>query len=201
LKLEILVLCYNQPMSAFRMIRLGNPILRKKSEPVTLKELSTKTFQKFLDKLINTLTNGAGVGIASPQVGISKRIIVVGIDFKRCPQYDNKKEFPLTIVINPKITKESKETKEDWEGDLSADIRGIVPRAVTCTVVGIDREGKEVIYDLQDDFHARVFQHEIDHLDGIMFLEKVQEVKSFSETKMWRKYWKGKDPKVVLAAM
>lgn len=182
-------------MSSFRLIRLGNPILRQVAQPVSLKELQTKTFQKFLDKLTQTLTKDLGVGIAAPQVGVSKRIIVVGIDFSRSPQYNNKKEFPLTIVINPKITKHASETREDWEGDLSADIRGLVPRPVTCTVTGLDREGKEVTYDLQDDFHARVFQHEIDHLDGIMFLDKVKRTKSFSETIPWRKYWKGKDIK------
>lgn len=177
------------------MIRLGNPILRTKAEPISQKELKTKTFQNFLDKLSNTLTKGLGVGIAAPQVGVCKRVIVVSIDHKRSPQYDGKKEFPLTILVNPKVIRQSEEIKEDWEGDLSADIRGLVPRSVSCTVTGINRQGDEVTFELQDDFHARVFQHEIDHLDGIMFLDRVKKTKSYSETKEWRKYWKGKDPK------
>lgn len=188
-------------MSTFNMIRLGNPILRTKSEEVSLQELHTQKFQLFLDRLRNTLTKGLGVGIAAPQVGVSKRVIVVNIDHKRSPQYESKKEFPLVILMNPKVIKQSSETKEDWEGDLSANIRGLVPRSVTCIVTGINRHGAEVTFDLQDDFHARVFQHEIDHLDGIMFLDKVKTVKSFSETGMWKKYWKGKDPKKILAEL
>lgn len=179
-------------MKTFPMIRLGNPILRAKSKPVVLKEIKTKSFQKFLDKLVATCLKNDGVGIAAPQVGVNKRIIVVTIDPKN-PRYENKNPFPLTIVINPKIISMSQDIKEDWEGDLSADLRGLVPRPVSCIVVGLNREGQEVQYDLQDDFHARVFQHEIDHLNGILFLDKVKKKKSFSEYETWKKYWKGKD--------
>lgn len=174
------------------MIRLGNPILRTKSKPVSSKELKTKSFQKFLDKLVATCLKNDGVGIAAPQVGINKRVIVVTVDPKN-PRYENKSPFPLTIVINPKIASLSKEIKEDWEGDLSANLRGLVPRSITCTVTGLDREGQEVQYSVTNDFHARVFQHEIDHLDGIMFLDKVKKKKSFSEYETWKIYWKNKD--------
>jgi len=173
------------------MIRLGNPILRQKSTDVSLEELHTKEFQAFLDTLVATCLKNDGVGIAAPQVGMNKRVIVVIVDPKN-PRYEGKNPFPLTIVINPVVTKTSEEIKEDWEGDLSADLRGLVPRPISCTVVGLDREGKKVEFDLKDDFHARVFQHEIDHLDGIMFLDKVQKTKSFSEYETWKKHWKGK---------
>lgn len=179
-------------MKTFSMIRLGNPILRVKSKPVLQKELKTKLFQKFLDKLVITCLKNDGVGIAAPQVGVNKRIIVIIIDPKN-PRYENKTPFPLTIIINPQVVNSSKIIKEDWEGDLSADLRGLVPRPVTCTVVGLNRVGQEVKYDLIDDFHARVFQHEIDHLDGIMFLDRVKRTRSFSEYETWKKYWKGKD--------
>lgn len=181
-------------MTTFPMVRLGNPILRTKSKPVSLKELKTKRFQTFLDKLVATCLKNDGVGIAAPQVGINKRVIVVTVDPKN-PRYENKKPFPTTIIVNPKVIEYSQLTKEDWEGDLSADLRGVVPRPITCTVVGLDRNGKEVTYDLQDDFHARVFQHEIDHLDGVMFLDKVKRKKSFSEYKTWQQFWKGKELK------
>ena len=98
----------------------------------------------------------------------------------------------MTIVINPKVSNRSKKIKEDWEGDLSVDLRGLVPRSVSCVVTGLNRDGREVTLDLQDDFHARVFQHEIDHLDGIMFLDKVKKKETFCEYAMWKKYWKGK---------
>jgi len=174
------------------MIRLGSPILREKSIPVSLRELKTKKFQKFLDRLVATCLKNDGVGIAAPQVGVGKRVIVVTVDPKN-PRYENKNPFLLTIVINPQITNFSSATKEDWEGDLSANLRGLVPRPISCIVIGMDREGKQVKYDLKDDFHARVFQHEIDHLDGIMFLDKIKRTKSFSEYETWKKFWKGKD--------
>lgn len=179
-------------MSTFRMIRLGNPILRMKSQSVTPKELKTKSFQKFLDSLVQTCLKNNGVGIAAPQVGMTKRVIVVHVDPTN-PRYPNKNPFPLTIVINPKIVKYAKTLKEDWEGDLSANLRGLVSRATACIIVGLDRQGKEVTYDLKDDFHARVFQHEIDHLDGIMFLDKVERKESFSEYEQYKKYWKDKN--------
>ena len=178
-------------MATLRVINLGNPILRKKSQPVPLEKVKTKSFQLFLDKLAQTCIKHKGVGIAAPQAGKNIRVIVVHVDPQN-PRYLNKKPFPLTIVINPQIIKQSKKEKEDWEGDLSVNLRGLVPRPVSCIVTGLDREGNEIKLKLEDDFHARVFQHEIDHLDGIMFLDKVERKESFSTYEMWKKYWKGK---------
>lgn len=179
-------------MSQLKLIRLGHPALRLKSKAVIKRQIPAQRFQKFLDGLAAVCLKNNGVGIAAPQVGINKRVIVVHVDPKN-PRYENKKPFPLTIVINPKIVIRSKEQKEDWEGDLSADLRGLVPRSITCTVIGFNRKGEPVSYALDDDFHARVFQHEIDHLDGVLFLDKVKRKKSFSEYETWKKYWKGKD--------
>jgi peptide deformylase len=179
-------------MNLFPLILLGNPILRNKSAEVTPEKIALRSFQLFLDKLAATCLKENGVGIAAPQVGKNIRVIVVHVDPKN-PRYLGKKPFPLTIVINPVVTKRSKKEKEDWEGDLSVDLRGLVSRPVTCVVTGLDRKGKEITFDLQDDFHARVFQHEIDHLDGIMFLDKVEKKESLSTYAMWKKYWKGKN--------
>jgi len=176
-------------MATFRIIRLGNPILRKKSQSVPLQKIQTASFQKFLDKLVQTCLIKKGVGIAAPQVGKNIRVIVVHVDTKN-PRYEHKKPFPLTIIINPEIIKQSKEEKEDWEGDLSVDLRGLVPRPVWCIVTGLDRKGNEISFNLQDDFHARVFLHEIDHLDGIMFVDRIKRKDTLSEYKQWKKYWK-----------
>lgn len=178
-------------METFPIIRLGNPVLRNKSKKVSLGEIKTKKFQEFLDKLSQTCNTHDGVGIAAPQVGVLKRVIVVVVDPKN-PRYENKKPFPLSIIVNPEVVGHSSVLQDDWEGDLSANIRGLVPRPISCLIKGLDREGKEVKYDLSDDFHARVFQHEIDHLDGILFLDKVKRKKSFSEYETWKKFWKGK---------
>jgi len=178
-------------MAVFRLIRLGNPILRSKSQPVPLEKIKTVSFQAFLDKLAKTCLAHQGAGIAAPQVGKNIRVIVVHVDPKN-PRYPGRKYFPLTIVINPQISNPSKKMQEDWEGDLSVDLRGLVPRSLQCTVTGLDRNGKEVTFDLQNDFHARVFQHEIDHLDGVMFVDKVEKKESLSTYEMWKKYWKDK---------
>ncbi len=178
-------------MADLKIIRLGNPILRKRSTSVTKKELRTKRFQKFLNELSRICVENKGAGIAAPQAGLNKRAIVVYVDPKN-PRYPNRKLFPLTIVINPKVVLRSKEIKEDWEGDLSVDLRGLVPRSVGCVVKGFDRFGKGVEFNLKNDFHARVFQHEIDHLDGVMFLDRIKNKKSICEEKEWKKFWKKK---------
>jgi peptide deformylase len=178
-------------MAQLKIIRLGHPILRAKSKKVSKKELATKKFQIFLDDLAKICKKYDGVGIAAPQVNVSKRVIVVHVDSAN-PRYEGKKPFPLTIVINPKIISRSKEELEDWEGDLSASIRGLVPRAAACTIIGWNREGKEVKFDLTDDFHARVFQHEIDHLNGKFFIDHVRDTRTICEYEEWKKYWKNK---------
>jgi peptide deformylase len=179
-------------MAVFRLVLLGNPVLRSKAKSVPGNKIQTKKFQIFLDKLVQTCLHHQGVGIAAPQVGKSIRVIIIHIDPNN-PRYPGRKFFPLTIVINPKISKQSKKMKEDWEGDLSVNLRGLVPRPISCTVTGLDRNGKKIVFDLQNDFHARVFQHEFDHLDGVMFLDKVEKKESFSTYEMWKKYWKGKN--------
>lgn len=178
-------------MKQLHIIRLGHPKLRLKSKRVSIRELNTQRFQAFLDALADLCLSNNGAGIAASQVGVNKRVIVVHVDPKN-PRYPDKKPFPLTIVVNPKVIERSKEKTEDWEGDLSANIRGLVPRPVSCVVSGLDRNGKEVIFELAYDFHARVFQHEIDHLDGVLFIDRMRSMKSLTEFAEWKKYWKEK---------
>src|ERR1700735_4186895 len=120
-------------MSKLIIARLGHPSLRMRSKSVSLKELKTNSFQNFVDALIKICDDNNGVGIAAPQVGINKRVIVVHIDPKN-PRYKDKKLFPSTIIINPKITALATIIKEDWEGDLSCNLRALVPRPVSCEV-------------------------------------------------------------------
>lgn len=158
-----------------------------------LHELGNAEFQRFLDDLAETCVARDGVGIAAPQVGENKRVIVVNIDPNN-PRYPDRLEFPLTIVINPVVKSRAGELCSDWEGDLSVGLRGIVPRASSCTVTGMDRHGNAVAFDLRDAFHARVFQHEIDHLDGVFFIDRVQRTDTLAELPEWETYWKGSLP-------
>ena len=178
-------------MAQLKIVRIGNPALRTKSKSVSKQELKTPLFQKFLDDLAATCIANDGAGIAAPQVGVNKRVIIVHVDPKS-PRYPKRKAFPLTVVINPKVVSQSKLTNKDWEGDLSANFRGLVSRSSRCVVEGLDRDAKPVKFELKDEFHARVFQHEIDHLDGYFFIDKVADTKSITEFAEWKKYWKNK---------
>lgn len=178
-------------MTRLDVVRLGHPALRKKSRAVSSAELATPAFQAFLDDLAETCVQGGGVGIAAPQVGVNQRVIVVHVDPAN-PRYPGKQPFPLTIVVNPRILSRSAKLVEGWEGDMSANIRALVPRAETCVVAGIDRHGQPVSYDLTNDFHARVFQHEIDHLEGKFFIDHVKRKDTITELAEWEKYWKNK---------
>lgn len=178
-------------MSVLKIVRLGHPALRAKSKIVSNKELTTERFQKFVDDLAETCDKNNGAGIAAPQVNVNKRVIVVHVDPKN-PRYPNKKPFPLTIIINPKVVQHSKQKLDDWEGDLSVDIRALIPRYITCVVIGLNRKGEKVTYNLTYDFHARVFQHEIDHLNGIFFIDRVERKHTITELKEWEQFWKNK---------
>lgn len=178
-------------MTVLSVVRLGHPALRAKSEPVSLQEIKTKKFQNFLDNLAETCNKNKGVGIAAPQVNINKRVIIVHVDPKN-PRYPDKNPFPLTIIINPRLLRVAKNTEEDWEGDLSCSLRALVPRPTSCTVTGLDRNGSKVTHKLDYNFHARIFLHEIDHLDGIFLLDKVTCKETICEPAEWKKYWKNK---------
>jgi peptide deformylase len=180
------------------IVKLGHPALRLKSSPVTSEELSSSLFQKFLDDLARTCVRNSGAGIAAPQVGVNKRVIVVHVDPTN-PRYPNKPAFPLTIIVNPEILAKSSELESDWEGDLSAGLRGIVPRPKQCKVRGLDRHGKKIEFDLTG-FHARVFQHEIDHLDGVFLLDRVERKETIAELPEWERFWKGNNPDTVISS-
>ena len=176
-------------MTALTIVRLGHPALRRTSVDVSPDELATSDFQSFLDDLADTCKANNGAGIAAPQVGVNKRVIVVNVRPDN-PRYPGRPEFPLTIVINPLVETTSDVQIDDWEGDLSAGIRGVVPRAESCTVSGLLRDGQPSQWTLTDNFHSRVFLHEIDHLDGVFFIDRVQKRETISELAEWETYWR-----------
>lgn len=154
-----------------KVVELGNPLLRAKAKTVSASEIKTKKFQNFCDNLIATCESNKGVGIASPQVGVSKKVFIVwskpGKRYKTAP-----KMSPL-VVINPTIKPLNKKQKKDWEGCLSIPgIRALVPRYTNIEVEYTTRDGKKVC-EMYHDFVARIFQHENDHLDGKVFLDIV----------------------------
>lgn len=162
---------------------LGHPILRERAAQV--KNLDDKEIQNFIDNLISTAIEANGVGIAAPQVYESKRIFI--ISSRPNVRYPNAPEMEPTAIINPEILSFSEEKEKDWEGCLSIPgIRGLVPRHKSIKVKYLTRDGKEVEGEFFD-FIARIFQHELDHLNGIVFLDRLQSNKDLVTEKEYYK--------------
>ncbi len=150
--------------------QLGNPILRQKAQPVD--NIQDEVIQNLIDALIVTATASNGVGIAAPQVSESYRLFIVAS--RPNPRYPNAPLMAPTAMINPQIIAHSTEIVNGWEGCLSIPgIRGLVPRYQAVEVEYTTRDGKRNRQELTD-FVARIFQHEYDHLDGIVFLDRLK---------------------------
>jgi peptide deformylase len=152
------------------IIQLGNPTLRQKAAAV--ENVRNPSVQQLIDDLIATVAEADGVGIASPQVAQSQRLFIVAS--RPNPRYPHAPEMSPTAMINPQILAHSTEIVKGWEGCLSVPgLRGLVPRYQAIEVEYTDRDGKLHKQELTD-FVARIFQHEFDHLDGVVFLDRVE---------------------------
>lgn len=150
--------------------QLGNPILRQPAQPVEI--IRDRQIQRLIDDLIATATATNGVGIAAPQVSKSYRLFIVAS--RPNLRYPHAPSMAPTAMINPRIVAHSSETVKDWEGCLSVPgIRGSVPRYKEIEVEYSDREG-QLCRQVLTDFIARIFQHELDHLNGTVFLDRVE---------------------------
>jgi peptide deformylase len=148
--------------------QLGHPILREKAKEV--KNIRDHAIQELIDDMIQTCQDVDGVGIAAPQVYQPLRLFIIAS--KPSPRYPNAPDMEPTAIINPVITSTSEEEEKDWEGCLSIPgIRGLVPRHKSVTVSFTNRNGEQEKKTF-DDFVARIFQHEYDHIDGIVFLDR-----------------------------
>ena len=152
------------------IIKLGNPILRQKA--VVVENVQDEKIQNLIDELITSVVQANGVGIAAPQIATSYRLFIVAS--RPNTRYPHAPEMQPTAMINPRIVAHSSEMIKDWEGCLSVPgIRGLVPRYQTIEVEYTDRNGSSQKQELTD-FIARIFQHEYDHLEGLVFLDRVE---------------------------
>ena len=162
---------------------MGHPVLRQRARPLDREELRDPLVQQLIDDMIETMHEYHGVGLAAPQVHESLRVFVALLD----DEPDAKS--PVTVVINPEITPHSSHKEEGWEGCLSVpDIRGMVPRFTDITVRGLDRDGKTIEIRLKD-FPARVVQHESDHVDGVLFLDRMDSMQSLTFLDEFSRFW------------
>jgi len=176
-------------MSILKVARMGHPVLRAKARTVDKLEIKTQAVQDFIDSMIDTMFEYSGVGLAAPQVHESIRVFVAMLDA------DGRGEGDATVFVNPEITTLGDQTLEGWEGCLSIpEIRGRVPRAQHIKLSALDRNGKRFELDLKD-FPARVVQHETDHLDGVLFFDRMKELGSLTYLEEYSRYHarRGKD--------
>ena len=176
-------------MSILKVARMGHPVLRARTRPIQRSEIATVSIQQLIDNMIETMVEYHGVGLAAPQIHESLRLFVAHLDAHE----EGEEPSDPIAVINPEITPVGSETVEDWEGCLSIpDIRGRVPRAREIKVMAFDRRGERIELSARD-FPARVIQHETDHLDGILFFDRMRGFESLTFLEEYSRYWTGKD--------
>src|SRR5260221_3933023 len=172
-------------MSILKVARMGHPVLRGKARALDKHEIRSAPVQTLIDDMLDTMAEYHGVGLAAPQVHEGLRIFVAALDAKDDGDGD---EQPLAI-INPEITVVGTEVVEDWEGCLSIpDIRGRVPRAREIKVRAFDRKGDRIELRAHD-FPARVIQHETDHLDGVLFFDRMKSLETLTFLEEYSRYW------------
>ena len=161
-------------MAIKEILKMGNPDLLKVSEPVDFEKDDLATL---IEDMKETMKANDGAGLAAPQIGVFKRLVIFGFDANdRYPEADS---VPFTVLINPIITPLSDEKENGWEGCLSVPgLRGVVPRFTHIKYEGYDAEGNKLEREVED-FHARVVQHECDHLDGILYPMKIEDYRYF----------------------
>jgi len=154
---------------------MGHPVLRERAKPV--EQFGTPELRALLQDMQDTMAHKNGAGLAAPQIGVSQRIVIFGVDHN--PRYPDAEAVPFTVLVNPKITMLTREVEEDWEGCLSVPgMRGVVPRYTKLRYSGFDIEGNP-IERVAEGFHARVVQHECDHLDGILYPQRITDLSKF----------------------
>jgi peptide deformylase len=174
-------------MSILKVARMGHPVLREAARAVDKTELKNAAVQHLIDSMIDTMHEYAGVGLAAPQVHEGIRVFVAMLD------PDGRGEGDPIAFVNPEIMVVGDQTVEGWEGCLSIpDVRGRVPRAQHIRVSALDRHGKRFELELKD-FPARVVQHETDHLDGVLFLDRMRSFESLTYLEEYSRYHTKRD--------
>jgi len=169
-----------------KVARLGFPALRTAASPVPPDRIKTPEFQRLIDDMIETMYEYSGVGLAAPQVHLAIQLAVLEVHDH--PRYPDMPNVPMTVLVNPEVTILDRTIVEDWEGCLSVpDLRGRVPRFKQLRVTALNRDG-EPIETVASDFHARVIQHETDHLKGEIYLDRMKDMRALGFLQEWQRY-------------
>ena len=164
-------------MTILKIAPIGTPVLRQRAREVGVDELLGPAIQTFIDDLVETMHDAAGAGLAAIQV--YRPIRIVAIEVRDNPRYPYKPNIPLTILVNPVLTPLSEERFDNYEGCLSVpDLRGVVSRYAELRVQALDRHGAPIDTVVRG-ITAGTFQHEADHLDGMLFVDRVEDPRTF----------------------
>jgi peptide deformylase len=180
-------------MAILKVARMGHPVLRAKALPVSPAQIQSAPVQRLIDDMFETMHEYTGIGLAGPQVHEGVRIFVAGVREMAAGEplekLNDDESMPLIALINPEVTLLSEPTHEGWEGCLSIpDIRGLVPRATDVQVRAFDRTGARVTFTASG-LSARVIQHETDHLDGVLFFDRMRSLQSLAFMDEYRRFW------------
>ena len=174
-------------MPILKVARLGHPVLRQVAPPVRPETIREAEIQRLIDDMIETMREYEGVGVAAPQIHVSKQIAVIEAAGSR--RYPDAPDIPLTVLINLEVTPLSPDLEDDWEGCLSLiDFRGQTPRYREVRAKALDREGRPLEF-IATGFHARVLQHERDHLLGKLFIDRMPSLETLSYLPEFSRYW------------
>lgn len=167
-------------MSVRDILKMGDPRLLRQAEPVT--QFGSPDLEALIEDMFDTMHAANGAGLAAPQIGVNLQLVIFG--FKQNMRYPDAPPVPETVLINPVLTPLSDRMEEDWEGCLSVPgLRGVVPRWTRLHYQGVDQYGNAISRDV-DGFHARVVQHECDHLAGILYPMRIKDFSRFGFTEI-----------------
>ena len=161
-------------MAVRPVLKMGHPLLRQVAAPVDRFDPALRALVADMDDTMRSLN---GAGIAAPQIGVGLRVVI--FEVAENPRYPHVSPVPYTVLVNPQITPIGEELEEGWEGCLSVPgMRGLVPRFQRLRYRGVDENGTPIDRTVEG-FHARVVQHEVDHLDGILYPQRVRDLRNF----------------------
>lgn len=175
-------------MAIRKVARMGHPVLRQKGRDLTPAEIRSPEIQRLIVDMVDTMKEYGGIGLAAPQIHESLQLAIIGYD-EGSERYPDQGEQPLSVYINPKITVLDKTEQSFWEGCLSVpELRGLVARPRKIRVDYLDERGEARSIEAED-FLATVFQHELDHLAGVLFIDRLKDTKHLAFTEEYERYW------------
>ena len=173
-------------MAILKIAKLGHPVLLKKTNEIS--NLNDIDLKKIIYDMSETMIDANGIGLAAPQVHLSHRLFIY-----RNPELEEEEKIKVSVLINPKVENISNETEDDWEGCLSIPgMSGLVRRSKKIKYSAIDLKGEKVSGEV-DGLHARVIQHEFDHLNGILYTSRLADKRAFGYSEEIEKFWKKND--------